>query len=53
MPGLRSIFDAAEAAGRLGDLAPVFEALCEVFGAAAVQRAQPGEGGFAIATKPR
>ena len=52
MPGLRSIFDAAEGAGRLGDMAPVFEALCEAFGAAAVHRAQPGEGGFALATKP-
>ena len=52
MPGLRAIFDAAEEAGRLEDLAPVFEPFCEAFGAAAVYRAQTGEGGFTIATKP-
>lgn len=52
MPGLRSLFDAAEAAGRLDDLAPVFESLCGIYGAAAVHRAEMGEGGFTIARKP-
>lgn len=52
MPGLRSLFDAAEGAGRLGDLALVFEALSDVFGAAEVLRARPGGGGFTIAAKP-
>lgn len=52
LPELRAVFDAAESAGRLDDLSVVFPVLCELFGAAAVDRAGQGPGDFAIARKP-
>jgi len=50
--GLRAVFDAADSAGKLDDLSIVFPMICELFGAAAVDRAAPGAGDFAIARKP-
>jgi SAM-dependent methyltransferase len=52
LPQLRAVFDAAKSAGKSDDLSAVFPVLCELFGTAAVDRAGPGPGDFAIATKP-
>jgi SAM-dependent methyltransferase len=52
VPELRAVFDAANSAGKLEDLSIVFPMICELFGAAAVDRAGGGPGDFAIARKP-
>jgi SAM-dependent methyltransferase len=52
LPALRAVFDAAESAGRLDDLSSAFPLVCELLGAASVDRAAPGPGDFAIARKP-
>lgn len=52
IPELRAVFDAADSAGKLDDLSIVFPMICELFGAAAVDRAGPGPGDFAVAGKP-
>jgi SAM-dependent methyltransferase len=52
LPELRAVFDASESAGRLDDLSCVFPFVCELLGAAAIDRAVPGPGDFAIARKP-
>jgi SAM-dependent methyltransferase len=53
LPELRAVFDASESAGRLDDLSCAFPLVCELLGGAAVDRAVPGPGDFAIARKPR
>jgi ubiquinone/menaquinone biosynthesis C-methylase UbiE len=52
MPELLAFFDAASAAGKLGSSGPVFDAVAEVFGISAVERAGEGPGDFVIARKP-
>lgn len=52
LPGLLSLVDTACEAGRLDRLATLFPLLAELWGLAAVRRAGPGTGDFAIARKP-
>jgi SAM-dependent methyltransferase len=51
LPELRAVFDAADSASKLEDLSACFPLICEVFGAAAADRARPGPGDFVIATR--
>jgi SAM-dependent methyltransferase len=52
LPELLDFFDVAMEAGKLKDGGPVFEAVAEVFGISAVERAKPGTGDFIIARRP-
>jgi SAM-dependent methyltransferase len=52
MPELLAFFDAASKAGKLGPNGPVLDAVAEVFGISAVERAGSGPGDFVIASKP-
>ena len=52
MPELLAFFDAAQSAGKLGPDGPVLDAVAEVFGISAVERAGERSGDFVIARKP-
>jgi len=52
IPELLAFFDAAQSAGKLGPEGPVLDAVAEVFGISAIERAGEGPGDFAIAKKP-
>jgi hypothetical protein len=52
IPELLAFFDAAQSAGKLGPDGPVLDAVAEVFGISAVERAGEGPGDFVIAKKP-
>lgn len=52
LPELLDFFDVAKGAGKLKDGGPVFEAVAEVFGISAVERASSGTGDFVLARKP-
>jgi len=52
IPELLAFFDAASCAGKIGADGPVFDAVAEVFGISAVERAGDGPGDFVLARKP-